>query len=135
MMVKAYWLAHQVRRRIRAMQQSADNGDYQAIMGLGNANNDMIGLLPADIERLEKKHYKQNLQENGENCAICLVEFNAEDKVITLPKCEHTFHSECVVDWLKKKPLCPMCRGNVINGMADIESQVQRPPSNIVENA
>jgi len=146
-MGKAYWRAYQIRRTIRNLQQSADNGDYERfneiVLELGEVYNDKIGLLPADIERLEKRYYQQpgeqQTEENVENCPICLVEFIADEKVITLPKCEHTFHSECVGAWLKKKPLCPMCRRNVRNGMIDLESQSEgnqeRPlPPEVAEN-
>lgn len=132
--LKIYWRAYQLRRTIMNMNQFAESGDYQrfnqTILELGEIYNDNTGLLPADIERLEKRYYQPNLQENGESCVICLVEFNAEDKVITLPKCEHTFHSECVGVWLQKKPLCPMCRGNIRNSMLDLESQAGQASEN-----
>jgi len=107
------------------MNQLAENGDYerfnQLVLELGEVENNKIGLLSADIERLEKEDYQQ--EDSVENCAICLMDFGPADKVVTLPKCEHIFHSGCVKDWLKKKPLCPMCRGNVRNGMVDLEMQ------------
>ncbi len=105
------------------MNQYAKKGDYerfnQIAMELGEKENNRIGLLPNDIERLEKEDYQQ--QDEEENCAICLIEFTKEDKVITLPKCEHTYHSECMKDWLKKKPLCPICLRNVRNSMMEVE--------------
>ena len=44
-------------------------------------------------------------------CIICMNEFKAEDKVAEL-KCDerHYFHQECLADWLKRKPECPLCK-------------------------
>lgn len=141
--IKTYWRTYQIRRTIENMSQFAENGDYQrfnqTVLELGEIYNDNTGLLPADIERLEKTYYQP--ENHGENCVICLVEFNAEDKVVTLPRCEHTFHSECVGVWLQKKPLCPMCRGNIRNSMLDFKGQAEqtgenyyRPPPGVTAN-
>ena len=32
----------------------------------------------------------------GSDCAICLHEFQAEDKLRFLPKCSYDFHLECI---------------------------------------
>ena len=33
-------------------------------------------------------------------------------QVRTLP-CLHTFHAECVEEWLKKKKVCPLCQFSI----------------------
>ncbi|MBA2367440.1 MAG: hypothetical protein H0V82_00265 [Candidatus Protochlamydia sp.] len=27
--------------------------------------------------------------------------------------CQHTFHKECIVEWLKRKHNCPICRAKI----------------------
>ncbi|TNV77862.1 hypothetical protein FGO68_gene2000 [Halteria grandinella] len=46
-----------------------------------------------------------------ESCAICLGEYKDKDEVAELG-CDqrHYFHLECLVDWIKRKPECPLCK-------------------------
>ena len=48
-------------------------------------------------------------EEAGNKCVICLNNFNIGDNISTL-KCKHTFHYDCLFDWIKLKPECPLCR-------------------------
>lgn len=45
-------------------------------------------------------------------CAICLAEFRAGDTVTTSTskRCQHAFHTECIVAWLIRHSTCPSCR-------------------------
>ncbi|CAM0950292.1 unnamed protein product [Alopecurus aequalis] len=43
-------------------------------------------------------------------CAVCLKDFEAEDKVSTMP-CNHCFHQGCISEWLQVSCVCPLCRG------------------------
>nr|GEV99482.1 RING-H2 finger protein ATL65 [Tanacetum cinerariifolium] len=46
-------------------------------------------------------------------CAVCLLEFEDDDYVRTLPVCFHAFHVECIDVWLRCHANCPLCRANV----------------------
>uniref|UniRef100_A0A0D9XND7 RING-type domain-containing protein n=1 Tax=Leersia perrieri TaxID=77586 RepID=A0A0D9XND7_9ORYZ len=48
-------------------------------------------------------------------CAICLGDFAAGDKVRVLPRCHHGFHVRCVDTWLAVHSSCPTCRDSVIS--------------------
>jgi len=41
-------------------------------------------------------------------CVICMIEFNVGDAVRYLP-CMHTYHTECIDDWLMRSFTCPSC--------------------------
>ena len=41
-------------------------------------------------------------------CAICLDSFENGDTISKL-SCEHEFKHECINEWLKKNPRCPLC--------------------------
>ncbi|KAF9613721.1 hypothetical protein IFM89_010163 [Coptis chinensis] len=51
---------------------------------------------------------------NPFDCAVCLCEFEADDKLRLLPKCSHAFHLECIDTWLLSHSTCPLCRGSLI---------------------
>ncbi|GFP95230.1 RING-H2 finger protein atl13 [Phtheirospermum japonicum] len=48
------------------------------------------------------------------DCAVCLCEFESEDKLRLLPKCSHAFHMECIDTWLLSHSTCPLCRANLL---------------------
>ena len=43
----------------------------------------------------------------GKDCPICLKEL--EYSQVFLP-CGHTFHGDCILDWIDRKKNCPICR-------------------------
>ncbi|XP_044463056.1 putative RING-H2 finger protein ATL49 [Mangifera indica] len=48
------------------------------------------------------------------DCAVCLCEFEPEDKLRLLPKCSHAFHMECIDTWLLSHSTCPLCRASLL---------------------
>lgn len=53
-----------------------------------------------------------DLRDRGAMCDVCLLEFETGDEVAWSNnlKCSHTFHKDCILDWLVRKPTCPSCR-------------------------
>lgn len=49
------------------------------------------------------------------DCAVCLCEFNQDDKLRLLPKCSHAFHLECIDTWLLSHSTCPLCRRSLLD--------------------
>ena len=48
------------------------------------------------------------------DCAVCLMTFEEGDIVSPLPRdIKHFFHHHCIQDWLKKNPICPLCKKEV----------------------
>jgi hypothetical protein len=56
------------------------------------------------------------------DCAVCLGEFQEEEKVRLLPSCLHVFHADCVDTWLQDNANCPLCRA-AITGTAITSTQ------------
>jgi hypothetical protein len=48
----------------------------------------------------------------GKCCAICKSEFDEKEDIVEIP-CSHIFHEECISEWVKYKPECPICRGGI----------------------
>ncbi|KAL0392754.1 UNVERIFIED_CONTAM: RING-H2 finger protein ATL16 [Sesamum radiatum] len=46
-------------------------------------------------------------------CAVCLNEFQEEEKLRVIPNCGHGFHVDCVDVWLQNNANCPICRTGV----------------------
>ncbi|PNY02383.1 RING-H2 finger protein ATL13-like [Trifolium pratense] len=65
------------------------------------------------------------LKVNPFDCAVCLCEFELEDKLRLLPKCSHAFHMECIDTWLLSHSTCPLCRANLLH---DFNTSNNRSP-------
>ncbi|CAL5014172.1 unnamed protein product [Urochloa decumbens] len=57
---------------------------------------------------------KQLVQE----CAVCLGDFCAGERLRLLPPCRHAFHIDCIDAWLHATASCPLCRAPVVDGPA-----------------
>eukprot|EP00804_Cyclotella_cryptica_P024995 CCRYP_015936-RF/>CCRYP_015936-RF protein AED:0.42 eAED:0.44 QI:0/0/0.5/1/0/0/2/275/118 len=48
-------------------------------------------------------------------CPICINEFSSGDVLKILPRCQHAFHSKCIIQWLTEcKDCCPICMTQVV---------------------
>ena len=59
--------------------------------------------------------------DRGTACDICLLEYQVGDAVAWSPnlECSHSYHKDCVLDWLVRKPTCPNCRHDYLKGKGD----------------
>jgi hypothetical protein len=46
-------------------------------------------------------------------CSICLEEY-IDDRKMSRLKCDHIYHKECIMKWIKNNNECPLCRAEVI---------------------
>ncbi|CAL9782816.1 unnamed protein product [Musa acuminata subsp. burmannicoides] len=67
-------------------------------------------------------HLHRDLEAGEESqCSICLSSLTEGDKVKVLPSCGHTFHVECVDEWLKAHTSCPLCRASLADSSVAAE--------------
>ena len=45
-----------------------------------------------------------------QECSICLDELINDEVVVQLNNCKHYYHKDCVIQYLRKKRICPMCK-------------------------
>jgi len=68
--------------------------------------------------------------DDEEKCAICLDDFEPNQLFIRTP-CNHMFHEECIVPWVKSHGQCPVCRFAICERM----KQNSVPPNNNIARA
>ncbi|XP_043714828.1 E3 ubiquitin-protein ligase ATL6-like [Telopea speciosissima] len=97
--------------------RNAENIDTNgAEVGMSRRAN--RGLDPAVMETFPTFAYSyvkgHKLGKGALECAVCLTEFEDDDKIRLLPKCDHAFHPECIDAWLSNRTTCPVCRANLV---------------------
>ncbi|KAK1359210.1 RING-type E3 ubiquitin transferase [Heracleum sosnowskyi] len=96
-----------------------------------------IGLQPSVISAITICKYKkgEGLVE-GTECSVCLSEFQENETLRLLPKCNHAFHLPCIDTWLGSHTNCPLCRAGIVSNVAVLPVQEQRiDESNVLEDA
>ncbi|MFS7888301.1 putative transcription factor C2H2 family [Helianthus anomalus] len=75
--------------------------------------NDQPGPPPAPDSAINGlpnvKITQTHLLNDSQSCAICMEDFNIGGEAKELP-CNHIFHSNCIVPWLRLHNSCPVCR-------------------------
>ena len=67
----------------------------------------------ASQQQIDKLDQVVVAEHTGEECAICMEEYNVGDKQLVFPcgNGQHCFHTKCAVRWLKTcSGTCPLCR-------------------------
>ena len=82
--------------------------EYGSLISLGELID--VRREGASQETIHELPHIDAIQEN--DCIICLEKVNQGDK-ITLLRCAHSFHSDCVDKWLEIKASCPLCKGSL----------------------
>ena len=52
--------------------------------------------------------YKLHTDFYDNECIICLENMTAGEDIILID-CGHLYHANCLVEWFKKKTVCPIC--------------------------
>jgi len=66
----------------------------------------------------------QKIGKGALECAICLNEFEDDETLRLLPKCDHVFHPHCIGAWLQGHVTCPVCRTNLAEQTHQAEPEV-----------
>ncbi|XP_057954622.1 uncharacterized protein LOC131148735 [Malania oleifera] len=90
---------------------------------LKNLKKEIYNPMPKKISRRLNLYYREDSRHNfiekekerdddGKRCAICLEDFEPREEV-TLTPCNHMFHEDCIVPWVKNHGKCPVCRSAI----------------------
>uniref|UniRef100_A0A0D9XAJ5 RING-type domain-containing protein n=1 Tax=Leersia perrieri TaxID=77586 RepID=A0A0D9XAJ5_9ORYZ len=92
-----------------------DEYSYEELVALGEVVGTESRGLPADtLASLPSVTYRAQDKQDGnmEQCVICRVEFEEGESLVALP-CKHSYHSDCINQWLQLNKVCPMCSAEV----------------------
>uniref|UniRef100_A0ACD5XUY1 Uncharacterized protein n=1 Tax=Avena sativa TaxID=4498 RepID=A0ACD5XUY1_AVESA len=92
-----------------------DEYSYEELVALGEVvGTESRGLSADTLASLPSVTYKTKDMQDGntEQCVICRVEFEDGESLVALP-CKHSYHPECINQWLQINKVCPMCSAEV----------------------
>ncbi|KAB5556624.1 hypothetical protein DKX38_007533 [Salix brachista] len=95
-----------------------DELSYEELLALGEVvGTESRGLSAATIASLPSINYKTGSSQNGSNdsCVICRLDYE-DGETLTLLSCKHSYHSECINNWLKINKACPVCNTETRRG-------------------
>lgn len=106
---------------IRRCADSRADGEVLPLRANVSAFNRKNGLDPAVIEKFPVIIYSavKNVKVGiggALECAVCLCEFEDDETLRLLPKCDHVFHADCIGAWLAFHVTCPVCRAELTAG-------------------
>eukprot|EP00262_Sarcandra_glabra_P017057 TRINITY_DN5726_c2_g2_i1.p1 TRINITY_DN5726_c2_g2~~TRINITY_DN5726_c2_g2_i1.p1 ORF type:complete len:237 (-),score=42.40 TRINITY_DN5726_c2_g2_i1:209-919(-) len=83
---------------------------YEELQSLGDSIGTHYRGLPQELICIlqEECTSTHTTGDKDEECLICLMEYEEDDILMTLP-CKHNYHSDCVTKWLQIKKICPVC--------------------------
>jgi len=66
------------------------------------------------LERAKRiiKKYTYGVEEKKDKeeiCVICQEDYKNNKKVVKI-LCSHEYHPQCILEWFKHKPFCPLCK-------------------------
>ncbi|XP_028781397.1 E3 ubiquitin ligase BIG BROTHER-related-like [Neltuma alba] len=96
-------------------EEDDDDDESAEIYQVIEQSIEHLFIVPATQEAIMslKKLMMSSDEAKGSQCSICLENFDdnvdEDDDFLALP-CDHFFHSDCIVKWLKTGHTCPLCR-------------------------
>lgn len=78
-----------------------------------------VGLDQSQIDSIHVFKFKKDessvIEGGTTDCSVCLSEFEDDESLRLLPKCNHAFHVPCIDTWLRSHKNCPLCRAPIFN--------------------
>ncbi|KAL1811812.1 hypothetical protein ACET3Z_021877 [Daucus carota] len=103
---------------VRRWSQSGSGGSVRATLSMRARRAAAArGLDATAIDALPTLAYAEvkdlHIGKGALECAVCLNEFEDDETLRLLPKCDHVFHLECIDMWLASHTTCPVCRADL----------------------
>lgn len=85
------------------------------------------------ILQFKKKGSKDFGERSFCECAVCLNEFQEDERLRIIPSCSHVFHIDCIDVWLQNNANCPLCRTS-ISATSRFQADLVLAPSSTPED-
>ncbi|CAE8630902.1 unnamed protein product, partial [Polarella glacialis] len=85
--------------------------DVQQLLGVGGPAA-LRRLSETEARALPSRLFEVCAESQQLCCSICLENFSHGMRINVLP-CSHTFHEECMFQWVTRAALCPNCRAEI----------------------
>ncbi|KAK9136470.1 hypothetical protein Syun_015800 [Stephania yunnanensis] len=92
-----------------------DELSYEELLALGEVvGTESRGLSRDTIASLPSINYKvpTNQDGNTDQCVVCRLDYE-DGETLTLLPCKHSYHPECINNWLQINKVCPVCSAEV----------------------
>ena len=73
-----------------------------------------------NLNEFQYKHIKKYSKNKEKKCSICLIKYQKPDILKEFP-CKHIYHKNCILKWLDKSNICPLCKYDIVNDVNKIE--------------
>ena len=73
-----------------------------------------------ELNEFQYKHIKKYSKIKEKKCSICLFKYKKSDIIKEFP-CNHIFHKNCILKWLEKSNICPLCKYDITGDVNNIE--------------
>ncbi|KAK7364103.1 hypothetical protein VNO80_12497 [Phaseolus coccineus] len=105
--------------QFRDWRLDIDDMSYEELLELG----ERIGHVSTGLKEDEMGHNIRKVKlsssndaskdQEGKNCSVCQEEYEPHDELGKL-KCDHSYHFQCIKQWLVQKNFCPVCKQEVV---------------------
>lgn len=94
------------------MEESLPDMSYESLVNLEDvkitAPPEFVNMLPVKVFACD------TASECHGSCAICQVEYEENEAIVTLP-CKHQYHKDCAEEWLLQySKTCPVCKVSIL---------------------
>ncbi|MFS7959545.1 putative transcription factor C2H2 family [Helianthus anomalus] len=89
----------------------------------------LMGLFSIYIRRRANEgSIRLKISKGALECVVCLNEYEDEETLRLIPKCDHVFHPECIDAWFENHVTCPVCRANLVPGDDSVSISIVQDP-------
>lgn len=75
-------------------------------------NQPSLNILTMIMSKFEVREEKEVIEDDF--CPICMEEYEEDCCITSGTQCDHFFHKHCIIKWMEKHDICPICRKDMM---------------------